>query len=195
MDDPTRADTSDAPRMPHRPPRLRLCLCLARALPHALLMPCRRTAAAHVRRSRCPTRLALSASSCACVCLRVLACACVCLRVLACACGCVVPRVALCVRACAIPLSRYPPRVAPRRLLCCTSQLDKATKMNSTEYPQGIPECGSDALRFGLLAHTGQVPRVPWDPTITPSQPLRAPSHALRAARTHGPGGHGPPTE
>ena len=28
--------------------------------------------------------------------------------------------------------------------------------MNEQEYPQGIPECGSDALRFGLLAHTGQ---------------------------------------
>ena len=35
-------------------------------------------------------------------------------------------------------------------------ELDKATKMNEQEYPQGIPECGSDALRFGLLAHTGQ---------------------------------------
>ena len=28
--------------------------------------------------------------------------------------------------------------------------------MNEQEYPQGIPECGSDALRFGLLAHCGQ---------------------------------------
>lgn len=28
--------------------------------------------------------------------------------------------------------------------------------MNNQEYPNGIPECGSDALRFGLLAHTGQ---------------------------------------
>ena len=34
--------------------------------------------------------------------------------------------------------------------------MDKASKMNAQEYPQGIPECGSDALRFGLLAHTGQ---------------------------------------
>ena len=32
----------------------------------------------------------------------------------------------------------------------------QASKLNSQEYPQGIPECGSDALRFGLLAHTGQ---------------------------------------
>ena len=29
-------------------------------------------------------------------------------------------------------------------------------KSNEQEYPQGIPECGSDALRYGLLAHTGQ---------------------------------------
>ena len=29
-------------------------------------------------------------------------------------------------------------------------------KNNESEYPQGIPECGSDALRFGLLAHTGK---------------------------------------
>ena len=28
--------------------------------------------------------------------------------------------------------------------------------MNEKEYPKGIPECGSDALRFGLLAHCGQ---------------------------------------
>jgi len=35
-------------------------------------------------------------------------------------------------------------------------ELEKAMKMNTVEYPQGIPECGSDALRFGLLAHVGQ---------------------------------------
>mmetsp|Transcript_48882 Transcript_48882/g.121273 ORF Transcript_48882/g.121273 Transcript_48882/m.121273 type:complete len:446 (+) Transcript_48882:1-1338(+) len=35
-------------------------------------------------------------------------------------------------------------------------ELEKATKLNAQEYPTGIPECGSDALRFGLLAHTGQ---------------------------------------
>ena len=34
-------------------------------------------------------------------------------------------------------------------------ELEKATIMNNQEYPQGIPECGSDALRFGLLAHVG----------------------------------------
>ena len=34
-------------------------------------------------------------------------------------------------------------------------QLDKASKMNEQEYPLGIPECGSDALRFGLLAYCG----------------------------------------
>jgi len=35
-------------------------------------------------------------------------------------------------------------------------ELEKAMKNNESEYPQGIPECGSDALRFGLLAHTGK---------------------------------------
>jgi len=35
-------------------------------------------------------------------------------------------------------------------------ELEKATKNNESEYPQGISECGSDALRFGLLAHTGK---------------------------------------
>jgi len=32
----------------------------------------------------------------------------------------------------------------------------KAVKMNETDYPKGIPACGSDALRFGLLAFCGQ---------------------------------------
>lgn len=35
-------------------------------------------------------------------------------------------------------------------------ELAAAKQMNMEEYPQGIPECGSDALRFGLLAHCGQ---------------------------------------
>lgn len=35
-------------------------------------------------------------------------------------------------------------------------ELVAAKKMNEEEYPQGIPECGSDALRFGLLSHCGQ---------------------------------------
>jgi valyl-tRNA synthetase len=32
----------------------------------------------------------------------------------------------------------------------------RAKKANETEFPEGIPECGSDALRFGLLAYTVQ---------------------------------------
>jgi valyl-tRNA synthetase len=32
----------------------------------------------------------------------------------------------------------------------------KAKKNNELEFPTGIPECGSDALRFGLLAYTVQ---------------------------------------
>ena len=35
------------------------------------------------------------------------------------------------------------------------AEVAKAEEMNQKEYPQGIPECGSDALRFGLLAHVG----------------------------------------
>jgi valyl-tRNA synthetase len=35
-------------------------------------------------------------------------------------------------------------------------ELVRAKEMNSAEYPAGIAACGSDALRFGLLAHTGQ---------------------------------------
>jgi len=35
------------------------------------------------------------------------------------------------------------------------AELKKSEEMNKREYPQGIPECGSDALRFGLLAHVG----------------------------------------
>jgi len=32
----------------------------------------------------------------------------------------------------------------------------RAKKNNEEEFPEGIPECGSDALRFGLLAYTVQ---------------------------------------
>jgi len=35
-------------------------------------------------------------------------------------------------------------------------ELAAAKKMNEEEFPLGIPECGSDALRFGLLAFCGQ---------------------------------------
>src|SRR5690606_23560824 len=34
------------------------------------------------------------------------------------------------------------------------SEVDKAIKNLKKYFPKGIPECGSDALRFGLLAYT-----------------------------------------
>jgi valyl-tRNA synthetase len=37
-----------------------------------------------------------------------------------------------------------------------TKEIERAKKANETEFPDGIPECGSDALRFGLLAYTVQ---------------------------------------
>jgi len=33
-------------------------------------------------------------------------------------------------------------------------ELEKATKYQKTAFPQGIPECGSDALRFSLIQYT-----------------------------------------
>ena len=39
-------------------------------------------------------------------------------------------------------------------------ELVKAIDMNKTDYPKGIPACGSDALRFGILAFCGQAPDV-----------------------------------
>lgn len=35
-------------------------------------------------------------------------------------------------------------------------EVERAKKNNQEEFPDGIPECGSDALRFGLLAYTVQ---------------------------------------
>jgi len=35
-------------------------------------------------------------------------------------------------------------------------EINRAKKNNELEFPEGIPECGSDALRFGLLAYTVQ---------------------------------------
>lgn len=35
-------------------------------------------------------------------------------------------------------------------------ELDKAVKGQQEDYPQGIPECGTDALRFALCAYTAQ---------------------------------------
>ena len=36
-------------------------------------------------------------------------------------------------------------------------QMVAAKKAQETDFPEGIPECGADALRFGLLAYTVQV--------------------------------------
>jgi len=35
-------------------------------------------------------------------------------------------------------------------------EIEKAKKGQAADYPEGIPECGADALRFGLLAYTLQ---------------------------------------
>ena len=37
------------------------------------------------------------------------------------------------------------------------AEIKIATAGQEKDYPKGIPECGSDALRFGLLAYTVQV--------------------------------------
>merc|ERR1719506_1279777 len=35
-------------------------------------------------------------------------------------------------------------------------EVEKAIKGQKADFPEGIPECGADALRFGLLAYTLQ---------------------------------------
>jgi len=35
-------------------------------------------------------------------------------------------------------------------------EIEKAVKGQAADFPDGIPECGADALRFGLLAYTSQ---------------------------------------
>lgn len=48
-------------------------------------------------------------------------------------------------------LHHTPPFIS---LLC--KQIDIAKKAQSNDFPEGIPVCGADALRFGLLAYTTQ---------------------------------------
>lgn len=50
-----------------------------------------------------------------------------------------------------------PPLAGP--LFSARQEVEKAKEGQKLDYPQGIPECGTDALRFGLLAYTVQVPR------------------------------------
>ena len=33
-------------------------------------------------------------------------------------------------------------------------ELEKATKYQKTAFPEGMPECGADALRFSLVSYT-----------------------------------------
>lgn len=35
-------------------------------------------------------------------------------------------------------------------------EIEKAKEGQKRDYPQGIPECGTDALRFALCAYTSQ---------------------------------------
>lgn len=35
-------------------------------------------------------------------------------------------------------------------------ELEKAKAGQKMDYPEGIPECGTDALRFALCAYTAQ---------------------------------------
>ena len=37
-----------------------------------------------------------------------------------------------------------------------TQEVERAKKAQKEDFPNGIPECGTDALRFGLLAYTVQ---------------------------------------
>lgn len=36
------------------------------------------------------------------------------------------------------------------------SELEKAREGQSRDYPHGIPECGTDAVRFALISYTSQ---------------------------------------
>ena len=38
-----------------------------------------------------------------------------------------------------------------------SAEVEKATKGQKEDFPDGIEECGTDALRFALVAYTSQV--------------------------------------
>jgi hypothetical protein len=48
-------------------------------------------------------------------------------------------------------------------------EIERTKKANEKEFPDGIPECGSDALRFGLLAYTVSIIRSNGNCTLWPS--------------------------
>lgn len=53
-----------------------------------------------------------------------------------------------------------------------SAEVQKATKGQKDDFPDGIEECGTDALRFALVAYTSQVipPSLPpWD-SLSPGQ-------------------------
>ena len=39
-----------------------------------------------------------------------------------------------------------------------SAEVEKASKGQKEDFPDGIEECGTDALRFALVAYTSQVP-------------------------------------
>lgn len=42
-----------------------------------------------------------------------------------------------------------------------SAEVEKASKGQKEDFPDGIEECGTDALRFALVAYTSQVPPPP----------------------------------
>lgn len=50
-------------------------------------------------------------------------------------------------------------RVWPAEGNLVESEIEKATQGQKADYPDGIEECGTDALRLTLLQYLSQVPR------------------------------------